>query len=243
MKAATPSWETAGPECLWSMALEGLTQDECDAIYDRLHRKRYDPRSRIFTFGDKADALLIVESGRMKMFRSSEAGMEFTIGIWSTGYTTGLISTLLDQPRIVSVDSVERTVMLVLPRQDLFDLMRSIPNFAINIARLAASIAQFSMVTTSPLALDSAAVRLSKVLASVAMEDGVDASKTGMIVRGLNQEDLASMVGVSRTWVTLMLSTFESQGLIWRKRRQIGICDLDALQKFCRDRDPRNHRL
>jgi CRP/FNR family transcriptional regulator, cyclic AMP receptor protein len=243
MNAPAPSWETAGPECLWSMALEGLTPEECDAIHRRAHRKRYDPRARIFTFGDKADSLLIVESGRMKMFRSSESGMEFTIGIWSAGYTTGLISTLLDQPRIVSVDSVESTVMLVLPRSDLFDLMRSIPNFAINIARLSASIARFSMITTSPLALDSAAVRLSKVLASVAMPEGAGTSKAGMIVRGLNQEDLASMVGVSRTWVTLMLSAFESQGLIWRKRRQIGIRDLDALQQFCRDRDPRNHRL
>jgi CRP/FNR family transcriptional regulator, cyclic AMP receptor protein len=225
------------------MALEGLTRHECDAIHSRLHRRPYGPRSRIFTFGDKADALLIVESGRMKMFRSNEAGMEFTIGIWSAGYTTGLISTLLDQPRIVSVDSVESTVMLALLRHDLLDLMRTIPNFSINIARLAASIAHFSMVTTSPLVLDSAEVRLSKVLASVAMRDATGNSRKEVIVRGLNQEDLASMVGVSRTWVTLMLSTFESHGFIWRKRQQIGIRDLDALLKFCHDRDPRNHRL
>jgi CRP/FNR family transcriptional regulator, cyclic AMP receptor protein len=237
MKGTTPPEETEGRECLWSMALEGLTPEASDAIHRRLHRKRYDPRSRIFTFGDKPDALLIVESGRIKMFHSNETGAEFTIGIWPAGYTTGLISTLLDQPRIVSVDSVEHTVILALPREDLFDLMKSIPDFAVNLARLAASIARFSMVTTRPLVLDRAAVRLSKVLASVAMQDRAGASRAGMIVRGLNQEDLASMVGVSRTWVTLMLSTFESHGLIWRKRRQIGIRDLDALQKFCRERD------
>jgi CRP/FNR family transcriptional regulator, cyclic AMP receptor protein len=243
MNTATALWETAGPECLWSMALEGLTQEEITAIYSRLRRKQYAPRTRIFTFGDEADSLLIVESGRMKMFRSSEAGLEFTIGIWAAGYTTGLISTLLDEPRIVSVDSVERTVMLSLPRQDLFSLMKAIPGFAINIARLAASIARFSMITTSPLALESAAIRLCKVLASVAMHNGADDSEVGMIVRGLNQEDLASMVGVSRTWVTIMLSTFEREGFISRKRRQIEIRDLDGLQQFCRDRDPRGQRL
>lgn len=177
------------------------------------------------------------------MFHSSEAGAEFTIGIWPAGYTFGLISTLLDQPRIVSAESVERTVMLALSRPHMFELMRAIPNFAINIARLTAAIARFSMVSTSPLALDSALVRLSKVLVSVAVPDSDDASKTAMIVRGLNQEDLASMVGVSRTWLTLMLSMLESKGLLWRKRRQIGILDLDILQEFCNGMEPRSPRV
>jgi CRP/FNR family transcriptional regulator, cyclic AMP receptor protein len=246
MKSTMPSWVrklwSNGLECKWSMALEGLSPTELSLIQARLHKREFGPRSKIVTFGDKADALLIVEAGRMKMYHSNESGEEFTIGIWPRGYTVGLISTLLDQPRIVSVESVERTTMLALPRRDLFNLMTTIPSFSINIARLAASIARYSMMTTSPLALDSAAVRLGKVLANVAVVDNDHTFKPGLVVRGLNQDDLASMVGVSRTWVTLMLSTLEKNGVIWRKRRQIGIHDLDALQNFCQFAGEKNLR-
>jgi CRP/FNR family transcriptional regulator, cyclic AMP receptor protein len=223
-------------DCKWSMALEGLTRQQSDLVLGRLHRKQYGPRSRIFTFGDKADALLIVESGRIRTFHSSEAGEEFTTAIWSAGHAVGLISTLLDQTWIVSVESVEHAIISVLSRRDVFDLMTIIPNFAINMTLLVASVARYSLAITGALTLDSAEVRLSKALAGMALPDSDDGSNKGMIVRGLNQEDLATMIGVSRTWLTLMLSSLERRGLIWRKRRQIGIYDLDALRNFCHGR-------
>ncbi len=224
------------------MAFEGLTPEECAIVHGSVHRRRYGARERIFDMGDQADALLVVESGRIRMFHCSASGEEFTICIWPAGHTLGLLSTLLDQKRIVSAESVESTVLLSFPRQKLLELMRTIPTFAINIARLAASLAKESIVSTSPLVLDPAPVRLGKVLAKLAMVDPDSSAGSALVVRGLNQEDLASMVGVTRTWLTLMLSTLESNGLIWRKRLQIGIHDLDALQKFCHTAGRKPHR-
>jgi CRP-like cAMP-binding protein len=154
------------------------------------------------------------------------------MGIWPAGYTVGLISVLLDQPRPVCVESVEPTVMLVLRRFDVFELMRRIPTFALNISRLTASIAAYGMDNIGPLVLDTAAVRLCRVLESLATKD--DEQKE-LVICGLKQEDLASLIGVSRTWVTLMLSDLERRGVISRRRQKIGILNLKSLRKICQE--------
>lgn len=219
-------------DCRWELALDGLRPDERVLICRTLSRKQFGARSRIYTAGDPADSLLIVESGRMRWFYSNEAGEEFTLGIWPQGYTTGLISLLLDKPRPVSVETVEPTVILALRRADLLRFMETMPTFAINIARLAASIAGYSMDTTSPLALQSASVRLCQALENLAIVEG-DGEKP--VIKGLKQEDLASLVGVSRTWITLMLSDLERRGFIWRRRQHIGLLNVEGLRRYCAD--------
>lgn len=220
-------------ECKWSIALEGLSEAETAEIHSHMHRRHYDRRSRIFTRGDPANALLIVETGRIRMYHSNEDGEEFTIAIWAAGYNVGLMSTMLNSGRLVSVDSVEDTTVLVLPREKLLQLMKAIPAFAINIARLLASLSSESIQSWSPLALDTAAMRLCKVLHKLAVEDTRSGAGGAIVVHGLSQDDLASMVGVTRTWITITLSTFENQGLIWRRRQEIGIHDMRALERFC----------
>ncbi len=196
--------------------------------------RKYGRRTNIFCHGDPADGLYVVDSGRIRMFQSNADGEEFTIAIWSAGYNVGLISSLLNQGRVCSLESVEETSLLVLPRAALLELMREIPIFAVNIAKLVASLSSESLALWSPLALDSAAERLCKFMYRVAEPyDLGDIEGNPIVVRGLNQDDLATMVGVTRTWVTLMLSTFEANGLIWRRRHEIGIYDMDMLKRFC----------
>lgn len=226
-------------ECKWTIALEGLTNEEIKIVNDSLVAKVYSSRSLIYCYGDNPSSLLIVESGKIKMYHSRPSGEMFTIAIWPAGYTVGLLSTLLNKKRLATVESVGMTTILELPRSDLLNLMRQLPNFSINIARLAASLANEVMHMASALTLDPAVSRLSNVLMRVAVPENKSSFRKSAVVRGLSQDDLASMVGVSRTWLTLILSRLERNGLIWRKRLEIGIYDLDAFDQFCKklDRD------
>lgn len=234
-----PSWIPLGQNCTWRSALDGLTDSEIELINSYLQRKTYEPRTIIFRIGDVADRMLICESGRMRMYHSNEVGEEFTLFLQPEGYTVGLPSALLGEPRMVTVESVERSVMLSLPREHLFELMLRIPRFSINIAKLAASLHRESVYSTSPLALDSAAVRLGKVLARVATAQHNAKLGNYYAVLGLKQDDLASMVGISRTWLSLMLTTLENNNLLWRGRLMIGIYNLQDLLDYCAHMDSR----
>lgn len=82
------------------------------------------------------------------------------------------------------------------------------------------------------LAQDSARVRLGTTLLSLARNSDGQAARDQFAVSGITQEDLARIVGVSRTWVALTLGLLQERGLIVRKKRLIAIPDMDRLAGF-----------
>lgn len=214
----------------WAVALEGLSQDQRAAIAAKTIRRTFVAHAPIFERGDQGDEILMVHLGRVRMFHRTSDGQEFTTGIWSSGYVVGLVSALLGKKRALCAESIDPVDMAVLPRTDLFLLMEQIPRFAINVARLAALLANDSFKRSGPLALDPAPLRLSKVLVKLASRNAQD-SPERRVVRGLSQEELGRMVGVSRGWINHTLSSFEGRGLITRSRGTITIPDLSRFQR------------
>lgn len=221
-----------GNEGRWLVALEGLGEDERGRIMARMQRRRYGKRVLVFNYGDPADAALVIESGRVRHFHSNPEGAEFTIEVGSAARTLGLISAVLGSRRLTSVQTVEETQVLALPRDDLLELMQLIPRFGLNVAKVVAGIAGECLTAWSPMALEPAPLRLARALRKLGTASP-DQPRT-VVVRGLTQDDVASVVGVSRPWVSLTLSDFEKQGLIWRRRNEIGIHDTGALERYCR---------
>lgn len=217
-------------EARWVVALEGLSQDQRAAVAAKTVQRTFAAQSPIFESGDAGEDLLIVRSGRIRMFHRTSDGQEFTTGIWSSGYVVGLVSAILGKKRALCAESVEPVRMAVLSRADLLGLMEKIPRFSVNIARLAALLANDSFMRSGPLALDSAPLRLAKVLIKLASQ-ATDGPPGYRVVRGVSQEDLGHMVGVSRGWINHTLSSFEGKGLIVRKRGLIAIPDLARLRR------------
>lgn len=212
----------------WEIACAGLSSAERERVESRLKRREYGPRTRIFNQGDKSDAMLIVETGRLQLIYTTPEGDDFINRVSMPGYLIGLISCILERPRILSAESVERTTVLELRRTDMLELMEAMPVFAINVARLLATMAAGSIVRCAPLALDSATVRLTKILFGLAAAESLNGT-TVYVVRGFSQDDLAKMVGVSRPWITQTLAALEDQGVLTRRKNQITIFRIDAL--------------
>lgn len=184
----------------WAVALEGLSRDQRAAVAARTIRRTFVAHAPIFERGDRGDEVLVVCSGRGRMFYRTRDGQEYTTGIWSSGYVVGLVSALLGEKRALCAESVDSVSIAVLPRSDLLRLMEEIPHFAINVARLTALLANDSFKRGGRLALDSAPLRLSKVLVKLASRSAQDPPER-RVVRGLSQEDLGRLVGVSRGWI------------------------------------------
>jgi CRP/FNR family cyclic AMP-dependent transcriptional regulator len=215
----------------WAVALEGLSRDQRAAIAAKTIRRTFVAHAAIFERGDRGDEVLVVRLGRVRMFYRTSDGQEFTTGIWSSGYVVGLVSALLGKRRALCAESIGSVSMIVLSRADLLRLMEEIPRFAINVARLAALLANDSFKRNGPFALESAPLRLSKVLVKLASRSAHDPPER-RVVRGLSQEELGRMVGVSRGWINHTLSSFESRGLITRGRGTITIPNLTRFRQL-----------
>lgn len=212
----------------WDLALAGLSHDQAEDVHRRMRAQSYPPRTALFREGEPSDTLVIVRNGRVRLYLVSEDGDEFTLSLLTGGSILGLAAAVLRRPRALSVESVDSVDVSILPVEEMAHCMRTIPQFAINLTQLLATLAIESIARSGPLALDSAALRLGRILVAVATPR---AQASGpLVVEGLTHEDLAKMIGATRTWVSLTLSDFERKRLISKQPGRIVILDAARLQ-------------
>jgi CRP-like cAMP-binding protein len=168
----------------WNSALRGLTEDEVRQIEACLTSRDVPGRTPIFQQGDVADALFIVRSGRVRLIRHTEAGEDFTTGVWSDGYLIGLISAFLGAQRFLAAETVDQVTLRVFRRSDLLRCMEAVPRFALNIANLLALLASDSIQRAAPLALEPVEAKLGRVLVKLAEPAVPGNAAQGYVVQG-----------------------------------------------------------
>ncbi|MCA6115437.1 Crp/Fnr family transcriptional regulator [Bradyrhizobium sp. WSM 1738] len=222
----------------WSIATEGLSAAQRQMILDRMKAVSFDPKDILFDQGEPSDTLLLVTEGRVRLFQTIENGEEFTFGICLPGTILGLAATVTGQPRILSAEALEAATASVMTRPDFLRCLSEFPPFHWNITRLLAILSIESIERSGPMALDRASVRLGTILKSLARPEQGDATQSLSVV-GLSQQELARMIGVSRSWVAIALAEFERLGLISKSRGKIVIRNARRLDGFIAEE--RNH--
>lgn len=209
----------------WTRALAGLSHEDAESVHALMRMKSYAPRVTIFSQGEPSDSLLVVRNGRVRLYLTSPEGEEFTLSILTSGSILGLAAVVLRSPRILSVEAVSDVDISVLPAADFLACMQRTPRFAFNITQLLAVLAVENIERSAPLVLDSASLRLGRVLAALA----VTSTDGRQLVQQLTHEDFAKMIGATRTWVSLTLADFERRGLLVKQPGTILILDMEAL--------------
>jgi CRP-like cAMP-binding protein len=210
----------------WSIALGSLSASDHDFIRSRLRSRSYRPRQLIFSEGEPSSTLVILKKGRIRLFLSAADGDEFTTHLLRPDALLGLAGVILQRPRIVSAESVEAVEIASMPVGEFHACMAHIPQLSRNVMQLLALLAAENIKRSAPLVLDSASVRLGRLLVFMAHRRDNPSQSS---VAGLTHEDLAKMLGVSRTWVSLKLNEFELRGWIAKQRGRIDIIDSAAL--------------
>lgn len=214
----------------WSIAIDGLDAAQRQVILDRMKGLSFDPREILFDQGEPSDTLLLINEGRVRLFQTLENGEEFVFGICLPGTILGLASVVTAQPRVLSAAALDPAAISVMTRQDLLFCLSSIPAFHWNVTRLLAILSIESIERSGPMALDSASVRLGSALKSLARPEVAGVER--LEICGVSQQELAKMVGVSRSWVAIALSEFERHGLISKGRGRIVIENVRRLDGF-----------
>lgn len=215
----------------WERALAGLSQAERAEVCGRLRIATHPPHRLLLRQGDPSHELLIVQRGRVRLYLITAEGGEFTLSVLGPGRILGLAACIARKPAILSVETVDDGVEIArLAAPDLFQCLDRMPTLSRNVMELLATLAIEHIQRTAPLALDSAALRLAELLLQHAEDD--QARTGGAVVRGLRHEDLAKMVGATRTWVAMTLAGMERRGLVRKGRGVVGIPERRRLELF-----------
>lgn len=194
------------------------------------HPRTFQQGERIFSQGDKGDAMFCVMSGRVRIDAVSEAGKEVFLNYMVPQDCFGEIAILDALPRTAGAVAVTTTQLLAIHRQDFVQLLNDEPRLAIHLLHLFCERMRWTTSLFEDAAFLSAPARLAKRVLSLAMLQGHQVPR-GLELR-ISQGDLARFLGVSRQVVNHYLHDWKGRGWVEVGHSRLVVRDVDALKLF-----------
>jgi CRP/FNR family transcriptional regulator, cyclic AMP receptor protein len=210
--------------------LSDLTAEEFTDLFGMGRRRRWPVGATLFSEGDRSTTVVLVLTGRAKVFSLTEQGGEVLLAIRGPGALLGEMSALDEAPRSASVAALEPLETLVVPVTAFLDFLQCHPNAAVTIVRMIVSRLRDSDRKRVEFGTYDTLGRIALRLVELAERFGATAERGVRITLPLTQDELGAWTGSSRESVTKALSTLRRHGVIETHRRSVSVLDLNMLR-------------
>jgi CRP-like cAMP-binding protein len=185
----------------------------------------------LFAQGARHAGIFHIQSGLVRTFYTSPAGREITLACWLPGNIVGTPYVLSSSVHMWSGIAVQDSQVTAFQGEDVRNLMRAIPEFAIGIVEVLEFKGRCLSSLLQMLGTRSVSERLAILLINLAEIHGVKERDGISIGSPFTHEVLAQMAGASRQWITMTLDRFQSKGLVRVARLKTLILDPEGLRK------------
>ena len=213
----------------------GLFADLDEASLARLAERSverfYRKGQMVFNQGDPGESLFIVNAGLVKVFVSSEEGVEMVLVTLGPPETFGELSLIDEGVRSASAQTLERTSLLSLSRTMLLEVMGENPSLSAALLRSVGGLVRRLTEQASDLVFLDLHGRVAKLLLGLADARGQASGEDLVLDLHMTQSDLAGMVGGSRQSVNQILRTFERRGYLEIHGRQVVVKQPELLRR------------
>jgi CRP-like cAMP-binding protein len=213
--------------------LAALSESDREVLARHVTRKRYRRNDVIFQREDPGNSLFIIEKGAVRVFVPGAQGTDLTLAVFNAGDFFGDMSLLDGRPRSASIAATLETTTLVLERADFISLLRARPDAAMAVLEVVAKRLRDAGEMASDLAFLGVGGRLAKRLLDLAETNGVQGADGSYLDMPITQEELATMIGVTRESVNRNLNQFRRLGWVQYKGRKFLIRNPDGLRERC----------
>lgn len=205
----------------------GMGREDLVNLLDDLHPRDYAKDEIIFRQGDESQQIYLILHGKVRVYKISPSGSETSIDIFSAHDILGELAALDGQPRSASGKAITATSLLVMTQERFLHHMHTMPGLALGLARVLAQKLRWTAAYAESVAQFDAAGRLLHIILLNNDRYGEErADGRHRIDMGLNQSDLASMIGARREWVNRLLNEWRRRGLLEFEGGVITILDL-----------------
>jgi CRP/FNR family cyclic AMP-dependent transcriptional regulator len=209
-----------------------LAEKDIITLVDDLRLKEYTKDDIIFRQGDESREVYFVLKGKVRIYKISPSGNETSIAIFSINDVIGELAALDQEPRSATAKAVTNVSLLTMSQERFLYTMQSIPRFALGLSRMLSHKLRWTAAYAESIAQFDAAGRLLHIILIHNSQYGevLEPGKRYVVDIGLNQSDLASMVGARREWINRILSEWRRRGLLEFDNGVITILDLPRVQ-------------
>ncbi len=191
----------------------GVPREEIERFAHLFHERDYDAKEIVFSEGDLGDAVYLLKSGHVRLFRSTEDGKELTLAILGPGDVFGELALFDESRRQTFAEALDAAHICAASVDDFTRLMGHRPALTMMVAGEMARRRREIETRIAGLAYGSVRARLQHALRHLAREHGeaLEGGEVRIAVR-LSHQELAQLIGTSRETCTLELGKLQLAG-------------------------------
>jgi len=208
----------------------GLTESELSFLAQRAVPRRFSSGETVFSAGEPCAGLYVVESGHVRIFKSSAGGREQVLSIDGPGSSIAELPVFDGGNYPASVTAVEDAALLFVSKQDFQALCLAHPQVALKVLRVVGARLRRLVGIIEELSFTTVRHRLAALLLRLARTEGRHTADGVAIALPASNQELASQIGTVRELISRNLSRFQAEGLVKIDGRNVVIHDLKALE-------------
>ena len=211
---------------------EPLSEQEIEQLNGQLSDVHLEPNEIFYTPQDRSERLFVLWKGRVRIYRTTDGGREFTLATVEAGTVFGEMALTAQQLQEAYAQAMEPSELSVMRREDLERLMLEKPEVGLQITHLLSERLRRYETRLEDITLKGVTARLASLLVLLLESEGVVTGDHSLkIPTHYTHQHLGTMVGANREAVTRAFGHLQDRGLVELRRRFIYVPDAEALRR------------
>jgi CRP/FNR family cyclic AMP-dependent transcriptional regulator len=207
-----------------------LTPAQLSFLVQRAVPHRHAPGELIFSEGDPCAGLYVVESGHIRIFKSSSAGREQVLSIDGPGSSVAELPVFDGGPYPASALAIDDATLLLFRKQDFHALCLAHPEVALKVLRVVGARLRRLVGIIEELSFTTVRRRLAAFLFRLAQREGKPTAEGIELTLPAGNQEVAAQIGTVRELVSRNLSRLQQEGILKVDGRSVVVRDLAALE-------------
>lgn len=208
----------------------GLTEPEFSFLASHVLQRKYASGELIFTEGDECAGLYVVQSGNVRIFKSSAGGREQVLAIDGPGSSIAELPVFDGGSYPASAQAVSDSTLLFFSRQDFQTLCRQHPDVALKVLKVVGARLRRLVGIIEELSFTTVRHRLIALLVRLGKTEGIRNGDGISLTLPANNSELAAQIGTVRELVSRNLSRLQAEGLVAIDNRKLVLPSLKRLE-------------
>ena len=208
----------------------GLSESELTFLAQHAVARSFSAGEIVFSEGDPCSGMYVVQSGHVRIFKTSAGGREQVLSIDGPGGSVAELPVFDGGNYPASVSAIEDSTLLFIAKQDFHALCLAHPQVALKVLRVIGARLRKLVGIIEELSFTTVRHRLAAFLVRLARREGARVNGEIEVTLPASNQELAAQIGTVRELVSRNLSRFQSEKLIRMDGRKIVIADLKTLE-------------
>jgi len=208
-----------------------LTDEQLDCFKDVVRNSTSRKKEVIYLEEEPCTGFYVIRSGRVKLVRSSREGKEQILKILGAGELFGMEVFHEEKKHTTTAVAMDDSALCFIGKKDFFSILEREPSIARKVIIALSRELNQAYEKIGSMGLMSARGKMAHLLSSLASEYGT--VENGMVRLNLNLSriEIAELLGITQETSIRLLKSFQKEGLIDIKRKEIIIRSLDKLNE------------